>query len=152
MTEEIFKIIEDCPNYMISSYGRVMNIKRGKFLSLDTKRAGYKQVGLMVDGIRKKKLVHRLVAIAFIPNLYDKPEVNHIDEVTSNNHVSNLNWMTSQENVEHSLTRTYLFIAPSGEKVRVFNLRKFCEEQGLDNSLMHKVLKGTRQIHKGWTA
>ena len=48
------------------------------------------------------KLVHRLVAEAFIPNVFDKETVNHIDCDKTNNHISNLEWMSKSENICHA--------------------------------------------------
>lgn len=64
-------------------------------------RAGYKRVQFTVDGKRHTTGVHRLVAIAFIPNPENKSDVNHIDGNKSNNHVSNLEWCTHKENMAH---------------------------------------------------
>ena len=49
--------------------------------------------------------IHRLVAIHFIPNPKNKPEVNHKDENPLNNYIDNLEWFTSRENIEYSLTK-----------------------------------------------
>ena len=62
---------------------------------------GYYKVSLHKDGKEKKLLVHRLVAIAFIPNPNNLPEVNHIDEDKHNNDVNNLEWCTRLENIHH---------------------------------------------------
>ena len=59
---------------------------------------GYIEYQLYKKGKGYCKLAHRLVAEAFIPNPYNKPEVNHKDEDITNNKVSNLEWMTSKEN------------------------------------------------------
>lgn len=63
---------------------------------------------------RKMFYMHRLVALAFIPNPENKPEVNHIDFNTLNNRVDNLEWVTSKENKQHS--RVNMSEAKKGEK------------------------------------
>lgn len=65
--------------------------------------SGYLKVGLSVDGIHKYYLVHRLVAQAFIPNPNNLPQVNHIDGNKLNNHVDNLEWVSSYENQQHAV-------------------------------------------------
>ena len=62
---------------------------------------GYERVNLKKDGIEKTMQVHRLVALAFLPNPQNKPEVNHIDENKENNNVDNLEWVTSKENANY---------------------------------------------------
>ena len=52
-------------------------------------------------GKDKRMNIHRLVAIHFIPNLMNLPEVNHIDGCKTNNHVSNLEWVTREQNIRH---------------------------------------------------
>ena len=63
---------------------------------------GYQAVELCVDNHRYTVGVHRLVALAFIPNPDNKPEVNHKDRNRSNNNVDNLEWVTASENVAHA--------------------------------------------------
>lgn len=62
---------------------------------------GYKQIQKFIDGKRRTLMVHRLVAMAFIPNPENKPEVNHIDGNKANNHYVNLEWTTKSENIKH---------------------------------------------------
>lgn len=62
----------------------------------------YKAVTATVDGKQKHYYVHRLVAEAFIPNPENKPQVNHIDGNPLNNHITNLEWATASENIQHA--------------------------------------------------
>jgi hypothetical protein len=97
---ETWRQIDEFPGYYISSIGRVMG-KRG-ILSPHLNHKGYLRVTL-VDGYSKKnRRVSRLVALAFIPNEGGKPEVNHKDKIKTNNLWTNLEWMTSEENILHS--------------------------------------------------
>ena len=68
---------------------------------------GYPRVHLCVNGIKRKWQIHRLVALAFIANNDNKPTVNHIDGNKTNNDVSNLEWMTFEENSRHSTQVLY---------------------------------------------
>ena len=106
--------------YQVSNLGRVKGLKRklwnGKghhfkeeklmkpYPTKINKRPNYNlyHVKLSKNYIQKGLAVHRLVAIAFIPNPENKPQVNHLDFDTSNNKVSNLEWCTQMENMKHS--------------------------------------------------
>jgi hypothetical protein len=114
---EIWKDIKDYEGlYQISSWGRVKSLGRikmsgfskngtfyrEKILCFVTLKKGYYSVGLCKNSIVKRFLVHRLVAIAFIPNPENKPEVNHLDCIKTNNFVWNLEWVTSLENNNHA--------------------------------------------------
>ncbi|HAJ4242157.1 TPA: HNH endonuclease [Escherichia coli] len=89
--------------YKITSDGYVISVLKNKVLSHGTKPGGYAFVGLY-PGMRGKpsyRMVHRLVAEAFIPNPQNKPEVNHKDGNKQNNAVANLEWVTRNENASH---------------------------------------------------
>lgn len=95
--------------YQVSDEGQVRNVETGLVLRPGKKPGGYLFVGLADHRIskgRRKKYhhVHRLVAQAFIPNPDDKSDVDHIDGVKTNNHVSNLRWCTRKENVHNEVT------------------------------------------------
>ena len=85
--------------YYVSNMGDVKN-KNGRAMK-QRKVKGYNMVNLTKNGVAKGETVSRLVAKAFIPNPYNKKEVNHIDENKLNNHVSNLEWVTPKENSNH---------------------------------------------------
>jgi hypothetical protein len=91
---EEYKLIEGHENYSVSNFGNIKNDKTGKNLKAWFNEKGYKIVEL--SGKRYK--VHRLVAIAFVPNSHNKPFVDHIDNDRTNNRVANLRWVTNQEN------------------------------------------------------
>lgn len=114
--------------YMVSDLGHVYSfpsIGKGKNGSPLTKRArilkpfahrqGYQCVRLFINKTKKTVKIHRLVAITFLPNPDNKAEVNHIDGNKSNNHLTNLEWATRHQNVQHAF-RTGLMVARNGSK------------------------------------
>jgi len=101
--EEQFKQIKGYNNYLISELGRVFNLKFKRFLKPGKDKDGYFLVDLYKNGVGKTHKVHRLVTLAFIPNPENKPTINHIDGVKTNNFVDNLEWATNKENTQHAL-------------------------------------------------
>lgn len=107
--EEIWKDIKGYERlYQVSNTGKVKRLKgstrtkRDRILTNKTKSNGYKFVCLSAKSSLKYLHVHRLVAVAFIPNLKNKLFVNHIDCDKSNNKVTNLEWVTAKENSSHA--------------------------------------------------
>lgn len=83
--------------YGITSCGKVWSYRSKKFLSPD-KTSGYERVILQKNGDKKRFLVHRLVADAYIPNPNNLPEVDHIDGNKRKNCANNLQWMSGLDN------------------------------------------------------
>lgn len=108
--KEIWKDIDGYEGrYQISNFGRVRSFcnsgeqKLPKILTQKTSNSGRRWV-LLFGGIKPKPmLVHRLVAMAFIPNPNEYPQINHLDENPQNNHVDNLEWCTALYNVRYSV-------------------------------------------------
>ena len=93
----------------IKSYDRVVKCTHGKTRTIKGKtlkkiklKDGYLYVHLYKNTIVTNKVIHRLVAEAFIENTLNKEEVNHIDCNKHNNRVDNLEWVTPKENMEHA--------------------------------------------------
>ena len=109
--KEIWKDISGYEGYyQISNLGRVKSLDRmvlagygsltstkGQIMTPNVKH-GYDTVGLCKEGGRSWRLIHRLMAIEFIPNPKNYPIINHIDEDKGNNNVNNLEWCTYQHN------------------------------------------------------
>lgn len=102
MTEEreVWREISVASGYLVSNFGRVKSLnfnRTGKPVFLKQTQCGsYNTVNIR----GKIRLVHRLVAEAFIPNPENKPQVNHISCDTHDNRVENLEWVTRDENFE----------------------------------------------------
>lgn len=151
MTDEIWKDIEGYEGrYMVSNYGRIKNCARNKYLTPSVDSYGYLRVWLGNKKDRKIHSIHRLVAVAFLPNPFNLPQVNHKDEDRSNPYVGNLEWCTAQYNTEYSQSVNYAFIIPTGKVLKGRNLCKLCKAYGLEQSSMSRVHTGQAAQHKGW--
>ena len=96
---EVFVDIKGYPGYQISNMGRVWSCKRNKYMIPQLNNRGYSQIKLIAaNGKRKGELVHRLVALHFVPNPEGKPEVNHKNHIRDDNRAENLEWLTKSEN------------------------------------------------------
>ena len=114
--------------YYITNDGRVYSEYLRDFLKTFYSRGGYVRVKLNYGDRSKKVMVHRLVAMAFIPNPDNKPHVDHINCNRSDNRVENLQWVTPKENVQLAVERgnkdsmEYVFInRVTGQELRFTN-------------------------------
>lgn len=118
--DEIWKTIEEYPDYMISSMGRVkaINWHRGnkeKEIKPYTTYKGYLRLRLCKNGKAKQFQIHRLVAQAFIPNPENKPYIDHINTDRTDNRVENLRWVTNKENCNNPISKINYSIGNKGK-------------------------------------
>lgn len=115
--------------YIISEYGDLYNKETKNNLKGGITNSGYKNYGMSFKNKeQRKEYAHRLVAEYFIPNPENKPQVNHIDGNKENNHYSNLEWVTQEENMKHcmdnglsALTKPVDQYSIDGEYITSFN-------------------------------
>lgn len=140
--QEIWKDIDGTLYYQVSNKGRVKRLTYQKWCKPNNTYSTMKEriiVGsynnskgylraqfVTTSGVNKTLTVHRLVAIAFIPNPNNKLQVNHRDGNKKNNCVENLEWVTNQENNEHKHLVLRSFNFKTGENS---NLCKLTENQ-----------------------
>lgn len=145
--------------YAITSCGRVYShsrvnlqgrLQKGRWMKLQNDKDGYLKVRLQSKGKSAYIGVHRLVALAFLPNPDNLPQVNHKDEVKDNNEVSNLEWCNASYNKEYSLKRKVMVTAPDGMVYAITNVNSFAASHGLVPSCLNRVISGERHSHKGW--
>ena len=137
--------------YMVSPEGKVFSKVKGKIKESFISKTGYERVTLWYHGKQKKFSVHRLVAMAYIPNPNNYPMVNHIDGNKLNNNVSNLEWCDCSMNVQHAY-RTGL-IHPHTTRVRQLTLdgklirewesvKAACDEYNLNHANIVTICNG----------
>ena len=155
--EEIWRDIKGYEGkYMVSNLGRVKSLnynKTGKekiLKGVDNGR-GYLILNLYRGGKGKTCRINRLVAQAFIENPQNLPEVNHKDEDRTNNRVDNLEWCTTQYNVEYSQAKAVIGINKvSGLIVEFPSLMEASRQTGIDQGNICHCLKGRQKSAGGY--
>lgn len=151
--EEIWKDIEGYEGiYQVSNLGRVKGLERydsnghllkEKILKTSINRDGYEKVSIQKNAKKKTYKIHRLVAIAFIPNVENKKEVNHIDGNKLNNRVNNLEWCTKEENERHARNNNLIPVTDKIRKQASINgkkRRKSVEQYNTKGSLLKRYI------------
>ena len=137
--------------YEVSSCGMIKSLYLNIILQPCLDGDGYPQVNIYVNGKRYCKKVHRLVAETFIPNPDNKPEVNHKDGNKENNDISNLEWVTNQENIDHAVRtglRHYKNALNGGKhKYEIDVVHKICRMLE-DNKILQKDISQILNVPK----
>lgn len=144
--------------YEVSSYGRIKSICAFKNLTREifsfgsVEPHGYRIITLTLNGEKRRFYIHRLVALAFIPNPDNLPCINHIDENKGNNHIENLEWCTYKYNsnygtcTERRSAKRRMEICcftENGTLVKTYNsMREAVEKEGVDWSSLSGCCKG----------
>ena len=159
MHPEVWKDVEGFEgHYQVSNHGRVRSIKKEILvLKGEYQHNGYKRVCLWKDGRKQNKLVHRLVAIAFLQNPSNYSDVNHIDEDKTNNHVANLQWCTHLYNMNFGSIKEKMSYASKGRMVsmetrkKISNLSRGCQwiNDGVHEKFIKKDLTES-YLRDGW--
>ena len=138
--------------YEVSTHGNVKSLKR-KFVpedSLLTKHAtnrGYEIVHLRLNGKQNSKLVHRLVAQAFVSNPEDKKEVNNKDGIKTNNYMENLEWVSSSENHKHAYENGLMKTTENAKIARGISGKKFNIQR---SKMIYQLHPETKNVEKIW--
>ena len=180
MENEIWKDVEEFGNnYQISNFGRLRSVARKinssvqpcgfrinnpRIIVPQDNGNGYQQYYVKFNNVRVVKYAHRLVAKYFISNPDEKTEVNHIDGNKANNHVSNLEWSTLQENREHASRNNLIRKGESSYQAKLsennvlairrlfrinpkFNKCQIAKKLNVSDTTIHRIIKNERWKH-----
>ena len=135
MSKEIWHRCEvPYTRYEVSNLGRVRNAHTGQIMKFRLNRCGYLTLDLYYKGERKYKLVHRLVATAFVPGWREGLEVNHKNGVKTDNRAENLEWVTQSENMRHRCNALLIDVKPvalldeRGHLQRIYHSAETCNK------------------------
>lgn len=103
--------------YMVSSFGRIFSKMKNRLLSpcKNSSKMPHLYIDARKNGCRTKLYIHRLVALAFIPNPENKPCIDHINTIRHDNRIENLRWATYKENGNNEITKINLSNSQKGK-------------------------------------
>ena len=140
-------------NYTIDEDGNVFTKKRGRYMRPFANHSGYLGIYLSKNGKRKYFFIHKLVAVAFVPNPNNYKEVNHIDEDKKNNKAENLEWCTREYNNNYGtkLSKVSKRVKCIETGVVYPSFRAASRETGISAPAICWVCNGKRKTAGGYT-
>lgn len=163
------------PHYRINRAGQIKRLdaiitdsngidfyRKGRILNTRKTKLGYVQVDMSENGKLYGRFIHVLLAKAFIPNPYNFPIVNHIDENPSNNDLSNLEWCDYSYNAKHSINKirkahekeqkaVYRINVDTNEEIRYNGIREAARENKANHSnIRHAILNNGYCANHKW--
>lgn len=158
--------IKSLDKFRLHSKGGVLSLHKGRILSLCINQGGYYKVQLIKNYKVKHFVTHRLVALTFIPNNENKPHINHIDGIKTNNNINNLEWCTPKENSIHAVENNLInpkkgVNNPSSKQTcqydlngNLINIFSCTKEAGkslkINPRTLSRVCQGIRPTYKGF--
>jgi hypothetical protein len=133
--------------YAVTSCGKVWSYKSKKFLKQRLDKDGYPRVTLHKNGKLKTYHVHKLVALAFVPNPNGYVEINHKSEIKTQNWVSNIEWCSHKYNVNYGTRteRARIKRSSGGKKIGGMTIKEISAKTGKPIQTIYW------EIHQGWT-
>ena len=137
--------------YEVSNLGRVRNAHTDEELKSRLRLKGYCDVSLYYKGEAKRKLVHRLVATAFVPGWRKGLQVNHKNGIKTDNRAENLEWVTASENTRHGrdvllkLVHPVALLDERGHLQRIYHSSHVCNRAM--GGLVHRHIKEGCRYH-----
>lgn len=138
---------EEYGNYEVSNLGKIRNCISNKILKPRVLKSGYLLVCLSTNGKAKNFYLHRLIALAFLPNPNNFTDVDHINSDKTNNAIDNLQWLSHENNVKKSNNKQVLCI----ELNRIFESTTEASKQlGLEQCNISRCCNGERKTCGGY--
>lgn len=164
--------------YLIDSLGNIVSCPRQqgsrfvnqyKILGTKVNKFGYKEVALSKDGKTKTVLLHRLIAIHFVPNPDNLPVVNHKNGIKTDNRIENLEWVTRSQNTKHAYVNnlggfkdfanagikamnestqyvSVLLVAPDGQELQFESARDAAKYLGTTNDEVTRAIRKNQRV------
>ena len=148
--------------YMVSSFGRIFSKIKNRLLSpcKNSSKMPHLYIDARKNGCRTKLYIHRLVALAFIPNPKKYPEIDHIDCIPTNNHFSNLKWCNRKMNQNNPISLKHQYQNQPNKKpvvklkngtfLEIFTSLKSTSRRGYSLQAVWSCCNKRNKTHKGF--